>query len=145
MSKKYKIMLVIVLVCLPVISIFYNSFASAFTINDVAKHESGFNPRAVSRSGALGVCQVMPGTWRQFSKRGEKWYNPVDNRAVAERYIAWIKKTLKAWGDPNWNKPSHVLACYNGGISLFRKVGFRPDRMPRETRNYIKKFGYPLS
>ncbi len=102
--------------------------------------ESGGNPRAVSRSGAMGLCQIMPGTWREFSRPGERWYNPRDNRAVAQRYLTWIQTTLRDWGDPQWNNPDHILACYNGGISFFRKVGFRINRMPAETRMYVQRY-----
>lgn len=102
--------------------------------------ESGQNPMARGRDGEYGLCQVMPGTWREFARKGEKWSNPKDNKAVAMRYITWISKTLKSWGDPGWNKPSHIMASYNGGINLFRKVHFRVDRMPKSTQNYVKKY-----
>lgn len=106
----------------------------------VARVESGNNPRAVSNHGALGLCQVMPDTWRSFARRGERWSNPRDNRAVAQRYLEWIQDTLQDWGDPQWNNPAHILACYNGGITYFRRCGFRINRMPWETRNYVQKY-----
>jgi soluble lytic murein transglycosylase-like protein len=102
--------------------------------------ESGGRPRAVSRVGALGLCQIMPGTWREFSRPGERWDNPRDNRTVARRYLVWIQNTLRTWGDPEWNNPSHMLACYNGGITRFKQVGFRVNRMPRETRVFVQRY-----
>ncbi len=90
--------------------------------------------------GALGLCQIMPGTWGEFSRPGERWDNPVDNRAVARRYLAWIRETLRKWGDPGWNDPAHILACYNGGITRFERVGFQITRMPRETRVFIQRY-----
>lgn len=120
---------------------FYFSLVTGIPDLDAVAHiESNNNPRAVSRCGALGVCQVMPGTWRVHAKRGERWQNPIHNRRVAARYLQWIKSTLKKWGDRGWNDPSHVLACYNGGIGRFRKCGFNVNRMPRETRNYVAKY-----
>lgn len=106
----------------------------------VAIVESSNNPRAVSRAGALGLCQVMPATWREFARPGERWYNARDNRAVARRYLMWIQRTLRKWGDPQWHNPSHILACYNGGITHFRRVGFQVTRMPWETRTYVQKY-----
>ena len=34
-------------------------------LNVVARIESNHNPRAVSYAGALGLCQIMPETWRR--------------------------------------------------------------------------------
>jgi soluble lytic murein transglycosylase-like protein len=109
-------------------------------LNTVAHIESNNNPRAVSRCGALGVCQIMPSTWRLHARQGERWSNPIHNRRVASRYFTWIKSTLKKWGDPGWNNPSHILASYNGGIGRFRRCGFNINRMPRETQNYVAKY-----
>lgn len=123
------------------ILVFYFSVISGVPDLDVVAHiESNNNPRAVSRCGALGLCQVMPSTWKEHAKKGERWSNPRHNRQVAKRYFLWIKATLKKWGDSKWNDPSHLLACYNGGIGRFRKCGFKINRMPRETRNYVAKY-----
>ena len=114
-------------------------------LNVVARIESNHNPRAVSYAGALGLCQVMPETWRRHARPGERWYRPGDNRAVASRYLEWIERTLRDLGDPGWNNPSHVLAAYNGGISRFRQCGFNVNRMPAQTRNYVRKYHLVLA
>jgi soluble lytic murein transglycosylase-like protein len=106
----------------------------------VAEIESGGNPKAISRCGARGLCQLMPATWNAHAEKGEQWSNPLHNRQVARRYLLWIQSTLKKWGDPKWNQPSHLLACYNGGIGRFRRCGFDIRRMPGETRRYIEKY-----
>ncbi len=116
------------------------SAPSQVDMDAVILMESGGNPKAISRAGARGLCQIMPATWRDHAKPAERWDNPRDNRAVAVRYVNWISKTLKKWGDPNWDRPSHILACYNGGINRFRRRGFDIQAMPRETRDYIRKY-----
>jgi len=109
-------------------------------IDKLIKIESGGNPRAVSKAGALGLCQIMPRTWKEHAKSNEHWYNSRDNKKVATRYLFWISSTLRRAGDRNFSTPSHILACYNGGIGRFIRSGFRPERMPRETRTYIKRY-----
>ena len=39
----------------------------------LARQESGFNPRARSRQGAMGVMQIMPATWRGLKCTGDPW------------------------------------------------------------------------
>lgn len=102
--------------------------------------ESNGNRFAISRCGALGLCQIMPATWKEFAKKGERWYVPEDNKRVAVAYLNWIKRTLKKWGDKQYANEDHIMACYNGGIGRFRKKGFCVSRMPKETRDYVRKY-----
>jgi len=106
----------------------------------VAQIESGGDPKAVSSAGARGLFQIMPATWKEFAKRGERWRDPEDNRAVADRYLEWIAETLKGWGDEGWANASHILAAYNGGIGRFKRCGFAVERMPGQTRDYVEKY-----
>ncbi len=55
----------------------------------VAKLESAFNPRAVSRVGAIGLVQVMPATARQIDKSvtREKLYDPKVNATIGFRHL----------------------------------------------------------
>jgi len=120
--------------------LFFAVSAKIPDVNVIAKIESNHNPRAVSRAGALGLCQIMPQTWRAHAKRNERWHNPTHNRAVALRYLVWIQNALRKMGDPKWNDPTHILACYNGGIGQFKRCKFQISRMPTETKNYIRKY-----
>jgi len=106
----------------------------------LAQIESNHNPRAVSKAGARGLYQIMPRTWRRFAQPGQRWDDPSDNKAVAVRYLRWIRETLRSWGDPGWNSASHILAAYNGGPSRFRRRGFSVQRMPQETRGMVSKY-----
>ena len=114
--------------------------AHTVDLDILATIESNNNARAVSRAGALGLCQIMPATWRQFARPGERWDNPRHSRAVAARYLAWIERTLRRWGDPHWNDTSHILAAYNGGIGRLRRCRFDIRRMPRETRQLVRRY-----
>src|SRR5207237_5736505 len=50
----------------------------------VAKCESGYNPNAVNRgSGASGLFQFMPSTWRSMPQGGQSVFNPVANAQAA--------------------------------------------------------------
>jgi soluble lytic murein transglycosylase-like protein len=55
----------------------------------VVQLESGFNPRAVSRVGAIGLVQLMPATARQFDRSitREKLYDAKTNATIGFRYL----------------------------------------------------------
>ena len=55
----------------------------------VASVESGFNPHARSRSGAVGLMQILPKTARGLGCRGSL-ANPVANAECGARYLASI-------------------------------------------------------
>ncbi|NCN95247.1 MAG: lytic transglycosylase domain-containing protein [Bdellovibrionales bacterium] len=85
-------------------------------IQSLIRQESAFNPRAVSRSNALGLMQLLPGTAQEVAttmKKGElaipeDLFKPDENVAMGSRYL---KKMLSRYED---NLP-FALAAYNAG------------------------------
>jgi soluble lytic murein transglycosylase len=111
--------------------------------------ESGFNKTAVSRAGAVGLMQLMPGTGRDVARRldlpddfGEDLFAPEINLAFGIWYAAFL------YGQCGDN-PFMMLAAYNAGLTNAKRW-FRHQNdqtVPRivdgitykETRNYVKK------
>ncbi len=91
------------------------------------QQESGFNPKAVSKSGAQGIAQFMPATAKEY---GIDPLNPQQAIPGAARYL---KKSLGLFGG-DYNK---ALASYNAGPGAVQRYkGIPPFR---ETRDYVKK------
>src|SRR6185369_3744776 len=97
-------------------------------VKAVIHAESGYNPNAVSRAGAEGLMQLMPGTAQQLKVSDS--FNPSDNIRGGVKYLKFLLDTFK--GDV-----SLALAAYNAGMSKVAKYGGVPPY--EETRNYVSK------
>ena len=100
--------------------------------------ESGFNPNAVSDTGAEGITQFEPGTWTSWTSPSdgdgkENPFNPADEIPAAARYdCALAQQTSKVPGDAVGN----MLAAYNAGPGAVLSAGGIPDIT--QTQDYVR-------
>jgi soluble lytic murein transglycosylase-like protein len=90
--------------------------------------ESGFNPRAISRRGAIGLMQLLPTTARRYGAFNA--FDPEQNISAGARYLADL---LTRYGAKNLDL---VLAAYNAGENAVERYG-RKVPPYRETRAYV--------
>ena len=89
------------------------------------RKESGFDPRARSPAGALGIAQFMPGTARTYGLR-----NPFDPDAAIDAQAHHMRDLLRAFGSVPL-----ALAAYNAGPARVRACMCVPN-IP-ETQAYV--------
>jgi len=94
----------------------------------IVEAESEFNPRAVSRRGARGLMQLMPGT--ASSLRVSDTFDPYENIEGGVRHLRQLMDRYHG------NLPV-VLAAYNAGEQAVRVYGGVPPY--RETRRYVSR------
>lgn len=70
--------------------------------------ESGFNPKAVSPTGAQGIAQFEPGTWASNAPKGS---SPFDPNASLAAYTKLMGNLVKQYG----GNVKNALAAYNAG------------------------------
>lgn len=95
----------------------------------IIKAESDFNPRAVSRKGALGLMQLMPENVRRLKINDP--FDPWENIMGGARYFRQMLDRFKG-------KLSLSLAAYNAGPTTVERYN---NQIPpyRETENYVEK------
>ena len=122
--------------------------------------ESGLNPKAKSRAGAIGIMQIMPKTYEEIVKRKSslgKIEEPRWNIAAAIYYNRQLYKRWKKRDIPVDERLDFTFASYNAGFSRVLKALKKArtkhieqvDQLkqwetispftPPETRHYIRR------
>jgi soluble lytic murein transglycosylase-like protein len=93
-------------------------------VRSVIRHESNFDPDAVSHAGAIGLMQLMPQTARKLGVVCP--YEPRENVLAGTRYLRELYLEFGRWPE--------AIAAYNAGPARVAS-----GRIPRETRVYVRR------
>lgn len=105
-------------------------------IASVIRAESGgrtmLNSRPItSRAGAMGLMQLMPGTWAELRSELRLGPNPHDPRDNILAGTAYLRKLGRRFGYPG------MIAAYNAGPARYAAYLARRQRLPAETVAYL--------
>jgi membrane-bound lytic murein transglycosylase D len=108
--------------------------------------ESNLSPHAISRSGAVGLWQFIPGTAREYGLKIDSWIDerrdPVKSTRAAAAYLKDLHNYFGRW--------YLATAAYNAGQGAIDRAmqksgvtdywGLSQKNISQETRNFVPKF-----
>ena len=128
----------------------FEAYLKAHNMPEALKYltivESGMNPKAKSRAGAMGLWQFMPSTGKMY-KLDYDWYvdekmDPYKSTEAACKFLKQLHGMFNDW--------ELALAAYNCGPGNVRKAikrsGYKKTFweiypfLPQETRSYVPQF-----
>lgn len=102
-------------------------------IRAVMKAESNGQVRAVSPKGAMGLMQIMPGTWDELRGQLELGSDPFNVRDNVMAGAFYLRQLLDRFGR------SGFLAAYNAGPGRYTQHLSYGRVLPLETRAYVAR------
>jgi membrane-bound lytic murein transglycosylase B len=108
-------------------------------IRAVMRIESYGNVKAVSRKGAIGLMQIMPGTYAELRERYDLGADPADPHDNILAGAAYLREMHDRFG------ASGFLAAYNAGPARYQECLATGRPLPDETRNYAASLAPLLS
>jgi len=118
-----------------------------YLVRAIIQIESSGNPHAVGAAGERGLMQIMPGTWRDTTKRAfgtalsfDRAFDPELNQRIGRLYLSHIQQFIHAHRD-QWqaDERSLILASYNGGHNRVKRAGFNLKRLPDSVQEYVRR------
>jgi soluble lytic murein transglycosylase-like protein len=97
-------------------------------VHALVKVESGYNPMALSRKGAMGLMQLMPQTAVDMNVRNT--FDPDENIDGGVKYLRYLLDRYEG-------NLSLALAAYNSGETAVKRWGTVPPF--KETQEYVQK------
>ena len=114
--------------------------------------ESGLDPDAKSKSGAVGIMQILPDTWREIRKDNPHLKDISSPRWNIAAGIYYDRTLFKRWDSPPNDRERLLFAfgSYNAGYSRIRKSVKRAKpaatsweniekHVPSQTRHYVRR------
>ena len=96
-------------------------------VKAVIQIESNYNHRAISKKGAMGLMQLMPGTANRYGVK--QAFDPKQN---VEGGVRYLRDLLDLFRDTKL-----ALAAYNAGEGAVQRYNGIPNYT--ETQNYVRK------
>lgn len=100
-------------------------------IRAVMQVESAGQVTAISSAGAMGLMQIMPGTWTDLRLRYRLGNDPFEPRDNILGGTAYLREMYDLFGAPGF------LAAYNAGPARYADHLATGRALPRETRVYV--------
>lgn len=100
-------------------------------IRGVMQLESSGNGRAISPKGALGLMQIMPGTWVELSVRYGLGIDPFDPHDNIMAGAAYLREMHDRFGSAGF------LAAYHAGPLRYERHLVTGKPLPSETTAYV--------
>lgn len=107
-------------------------------IRAIMRVESAGDRSAVSQAGAMGLMQIMPGTYAELRRQYGLGPDPFDVRDNVLAGAAYLRRMYDRYGAPGF------LAAYNAGPGRWESHSAGRRALPAETINYLARLAPEL-